>query len=132
MAANADPTTVITWPEGNGHLAHELTRLGGAQKQCNSLVTRVARNDSGATVEYFDTQLNRSVRVEAEAAVICLPRFVATRVVEGLDTPDSSSFSYAPWMVANLTLSEMPTGRGQALAWDNVIYDSHLLGYGVR
>ena len=129
VAANADPTTVITWPEGNGHLAHELTRQGGAQQQCKSLVTRIARSQNGATVEYFDTQLNRTVRVEAEAAVVCLPRFIATRVVEGLDAPDSSAFSYAPWMVANLTLSALPEGRGQALAWDNVIYDSPLLGY---
>ena len=129
VAANADPTTVVTWPEGNGHLAHELTRLGGAQQQCNALVTRVTRNDTGATVEYFDAQLNRTVRVEAEAAIVCLPRFIATRVVEGLDAPDSRRFSYAPWMVANLTLSELPAGRGQALAWDNVIYDSALLGY---
>ena len=129
VAANADPTTVVTWPEGNGHLAHELTRQGGAQQQCNSLVTRITRSDGGASVEYFDIQLNRTVRVEAEAAVVCLPRFIATRVVEGLDAPDSNEFSYAPWMVANLTLSELPAGRGQALAWDNVIYDSPLLGY---
>ena len=129
VAANADPTTVVTWPEGNGHLAHELTRLGGANQQCNALVTRIARNNTGAIVEYFDAQLNRTVRVEAEAAIVCLPRFIATRVVEGLDAPDSSRFSYAPWMVANLTLSELPAGRGQVLAWDNVIYDSALLGY---
>ena len=129
VAANADSTTVVTWPEGNGHLAHELTRQAAAQQQCNSLVTRVARNGSGAIVEYFDTRLNRTVRVEADAAIICLPRFIATRIVEGLDAADSSGFSYAPWMVANLTLSELPAGRGQALAWDNVIYDSSLLGY---
>jgi hypothetical protein len=129
VAANADPTTVVTWPEGNGHLARELTRLGGARQQCNALVTRITRGPSGAAVEYFDAQLHRAVRVEAEAAVVCLPRFVATRVVEGLDAPDASGFSYAPWMVANLTLSKLPAGRGQALAWDNVIYDSPLLGY---
>ena len=129
VAANADPTTVVTWPEGNGHLAHELIRQGGARQQCNSLVTRITRSNSDATVEYFDTQLNRTVRVEAEAVVVCLPRFIAARVVEGLDAPDPGAFSYAPWMVANLTLSEMPAGRGQALAWDNVIYDSPLLGY---
>ena len=129
VAANADTTTVVTWPEGNGHLVHELTRQGGAEQQCNSLVTRIARRETGVTVDYFDIKLDRTVRVAAAAAVICLPRFVATRVVEGLNTADSSTFSYAPWMVANLTLSELPAGRGQALAWDNVIYDSPLLGY---
>lgn len=34
-----------------------------------------------------------------------------------------------PWMVANLTLDRLPSGRGAPLAWDNVIYDSPSLGY---
>ena len=38
--------------------------------------------------------------------------------------------SYAPWLVANLTLAEAPIERGGAqLAWDNVLYDSPALGY---
>jgi phytoene dehydrogenase-like protein len=129
VAANADPTTVVTWPEGNGHLVRELTRQGGASQQCNALVTRVARSGTGVAVEYFDTALSRTVRVDAAAAIVCLPRFVATRVVEGLTSAGVEDFSYAPWMVANLTLSQLPAGRGQALAWDNVIFDSPLLGY---
>jgi phytoene dehydrogenase-like protein len=129
VAANADPTTVVTWPEGNGHLARELTRQGGAKQQCNALVTRVARDGTGVVVEYFDAALSRTVRVEAAAAIVCLPRFVASRVVEGLGSTGVADFSYAPWMVANLTLSQLPGGRGQALAWDNVIFDSPLLGY---
>jgi hypothetical protein len=32
-------------------------------------------------------------------------------------------------MVANITLSEHPAGRGFELAWDNVLYDSASLGY---
>jgi hypothetical protein len=129
VAANADATTVVTWPEGNGYLVRELARVGGAQQQCNALVTRVARTSNGVVVEYFDAGLNRSVRVEAAAAIVCLPRFVAVRVVEGLSCAGLDLFSYAPWMVANVTLSRLPAGRGQELAWDNVIYDSPLLGY---
>jgi hypothetical protein len=129
VAANADPTTVVTWPEGNGHLVRELSRQGGARQQCKALVTKVARHGAGVAVEYFDTTLSRTVRVEAAAAIVCLPRFVATRVVEGLTPSGLEAFSYAPWMVANLTLSQLPAGRGQALAWDNVIFDSPLLGY---
>jgi hypothetical protein len=38
---------------------------------------------------------------------------------------------YAPWIVANLTLSEPPYVRpvGAPLSWDNVIHDSRSLGY---
>ena len=129
VAANADPSSVVTWPEGNGHLVRELARRSDAAFQGNALVTRVARAGHGAQVDYFDSSSQRVVRVNARAAVVCLPRFVAARVVEGVPALSSEGFSYSPWMVANVTLSRMPAGRGHALAWDNVIYDSPLLGY---
>jgi phytoene dehydrogenase-like protein len=129
IAANSDAASVVTWPEGNGHLVRELTHRAGTQPQLNCLVTRVARTQQGIELDYFDQLAQRSVRVRAAAAVICLPRFVAARVVEGLDRGHLQDFSYAPWMVANLTLSRLPAGTGQPLAWDNVIYDSPLLGY---
>jgi phytoene dehydrogenase-like protein len=128
-AANADAGTVVTWPEGNGHFVAELQRRSQGQFQCNALVTRVARRPQGVAVEYFDATLERTVGVEAAAAVVCLPRFVAARIVEGLDPKEPGAFSYAPWMVANVTLSRLPGGRGEPLAWDNVIFDSPLLGY---
>ncbi len=136
VAANADPGTVVTWPEGNGHLARELLERGIGRcgmLQARAAVTRVARRQGGVLVDYFDAELDRPVRVLAAAAVVCLPRFVSARVVEELRAPegkaDAQAFSYAPWMVANLTLDRLPAGDGQRLAWDNVIYDSPLLGY---
>lgn len=129
VSANADPSSVLTWPEGNGYLVRELLRQSGPELQCKSVVTRVANARNGVTVDYFDAAAQRTTRVEADAAVVCLPHFIANRVVEGPSEVDDRSFSYAPWMVANLTLSRLPAGNGQALAWDNVIYDSELLGY---
>lgn len=129
VAANADPSSVVTWPEGNGHLARELAERSGATFQGESLVTQVERNGQGVSVDYFDARLDRSIRVNARAAVVCLPRFVATRVVRGLKPDSAADFTYSPWMVANLTLSALPAGTGQPLAWDNAIYDSPLLGY---
>jgi hypothetical protein len=40
-----------------------------------------------------------------------------------------AEFQYGAWMVANLTLSDRPQGRGFPLAWDNVLYESPSLGY---
>ena len=40
-----------------------------------------------------------------------------------------SEFQYGPWVVANLTLRQPPRSRGFPLAWDNVLYESHSLGY---
>src|SRR5262249_44724725 len=53
LAANADPGTVVTWPEGNGRLVAELKRRSQAQFQCNALVTRIARRAAGVLLEYF-------------------------------------------------------------------------------
>jgi hypothetical protein len=128
VAANADSSTVITWPEGNGWLVREMARQGEATQQPNAVVSRVARAGDGVQVDYFDLARQRTVRVAAAAAIVCLPHFVTARVVVGLDAP-ADSFSYAPWMVANVTLSRLPQGPGYALAWDNVIYDSAMLGY---
>ena len=127
VAANAQPGSVVTWPEGNGHLVNELAARGGATFQGTALVTRVASDNNKAVVEYFDASLDRSVRVNADAVIMCLPRFIATRVMKGL--PASDSFTYAPWMVANLSVSKLPAGKGQPLSWDNVVYDSPMLGY---
>ncbi len=129
VASNADPSSVVTWPEGNGYLARELARRSGAVFQGDSLVTQVARTGTGVSLDYFDARLDRSVRVNAQACIVCLPRFVAARVVQGLGSDGSTAFSYSPWMVANVTLNRLPGGRGQPLAWDNVVYDSPLLGY---
>ena len=129
VSANADPSSVLTWPDGNGHLVREIARQGAAQVQRNSVVTRVGKAREGVIVDYFDGATQRTTRVEAAAAVVCLPRFIAARVVEGVESAGLETFTYAPWMVANVTLSHLPEGRGQPLSWDNVIYDSSLLGY---
>ncbi len=129
VAANAEATSVVTWPEGNGHLVTALAARAGATFQGDALVTRVARAGAGVEVDYFDARAQRSVRISARAAIVCLPRFVAARVAPDLAAAGTADFSYSPWMVANVTLSRLPGGRGQPLAWDNVVYDSPLLGY---
>jgi hypothetical protein len=129
VAANADSSTVVTWPEGNGYLVRALTERSGAEFSNQALVTRIARRDKGVAVDYFDAQTQRSIRIEADAAIVSLPHFVAARVVEGLSPTDAADFSYAPWAVANISVDRMPGGRGMPLAWDNVVYDSGLLGY---
>ena len=79
----------------------------------------------GVDVDVFDTRTNSSVRFRAREVIYALPRFTATYVLEGYELPGIDTFTYAPWMVANLTVDRLPEGA----AWDNVIYDSLSLGY---
>jgi hypothetical protein len=56
-----------------------------------------------------------------------MPHFIASRVAP--DIGKSTGFSYAPWIVANVSVTQPPRGRGAPLAWDNVSTASNALGY---
>ncbi len=128
FAARED-RSVLTWPEGNARLVAGLSRGLGARIQPNALVHRISQDREGVTVDYLDAATGEGGRVSCREVVAAMPRFVAARVVEGLQGP--STFDYAPWMVANLFLERAPEPRsGDApLSWDNVIHESPSLGY---
>ncbi len=125
-AANAARDAVLTWPEGNGWLARRLAEPLRAKIRGGCVVWNVEPHNGGVRVDYFDLTRHESVRLESPAAICAAPRFVAQRIVRGLAPV---ALEYSPWMVANLTLDALPTGRGAALAWDNVIEHSDSLGY---
>ncbi len=120
-----DDSVVLTWPQGNGFLVQQLERLAGPCTTA-ALAWRIRPSQSGATVDVYDPATSRSTRIAARAVIAATPRFVADRL---LGRPGQAGLSYAPWMVANVTLDRMPGGRGAPLAWDNVVYGSPSLGY---
>lgn len=124
-AGNTTHDAVLTWPEGNGRLVQLLA--GPIKDRCRAGCAVFAIDPEAGTVDYFSTALNRSRRVRARQVICCAPRFVAQRMVRGL--PPVGGLEYSPWMVANITLDALPTGRGAPLAWDNVFRDSRSLGY---
>ena len=69
----------------------------------------------------------------AEQVVWAAALFVLPRVAVSLPAPLAAlagAGEYAPWLVANLSLSELPAaGVGAPLSWDNVLYDKPGLGY---
>jgi hypothetical protein len=129
-AANAEPGAVLTWPEGNGWLARRLAEPVRDKLRTQAVVFEVRDHGKTVSVDYWDQKKQESVRIEARAAILAVPRFVAARIVKsGRMAIDATGFSYAPWVVANVTLDAMPSGHGAPLAWDNVAYRSPLLGY---
>jgi hypothetical protein len=135
QAANADSADVITWPEGNGWLTDKLAAPLAANLHTSALVFRVEKMDSGATVEYRDQKTGESIRVVAKAVIMAVPRFVASRLLNSPQVDkytaghSAKAWSYSPWVVANITLSKIPEGRGAPLSWDNVNYRGGMLGY---
>lgn len=130
-AANAEPSAVVTWPEGNGWITARLAEKLGGSVRVNALVTSVEHDGSGAVVDYYDAGAKKSSRIHADAVIFAAPRFVADRVVKGLRVAAGKpgAIAYSPWMVANVTLASAPGGHGAPLAWDNVRYGSSSLGY---
>ncbi len=126
-AANGEGDRELTWPEGNGRLATLMADAIRPHIRSARAVFRVSRDGPGTVIDSFDDKAKRSIRTHAGAAILAMPHFIATRVAPGLG--DAKAFSYAPWVVANVTVSQRPGGKGAPLAWDNVSTASESLGY---
>ncbi|MCI0669825.1 MAG: NAD(P)-binding protein [Myxococcaceae bacterium] len=123
----------LSWPEGNARLVAQLARSVTPRQWLRStLVHTLEPMDGGCRVHAVDTATGAPVGLMARQVVFCGPRFVAARVLAPWrKAPPAwlSAFTYAPWVVANLTVSAPPQGRGFPLAWDNVLHESRSLGY---
>ena len=127
-AADGAGDNLLTWPEGNDRLVRLMAGRFADRVRTGRIVHRVARDGDHVLVDSFDAGAGRTVRTRARAAILAMPHFIAERVAPE-HVPAGPAFSYAPWLVANVTLDRPPQGRGAALAWDNVSSTSDSLGY---
>ncbi len=140
-AQNASSDTVLTAPEGNAWLASGMLRSirthAGERLLPAALAFRVADADRQAHARRFAVDLwlpdeQRTLRLLTEQLIWAAPLFLIPHVFAGQPRLHAAarSYSYAPWLVANLTLSRLPDERaGAPPAWDNVLYGSAGLGY---
>jgi monoamine oxidase len=126
-AADGAGGNELTWPEGNARLTQRMARRCGTRIRPGMIVHRVARRGEGVEADCFDTTSGQTTRFQARAAILAMPHFVAALICREI-APDPD-LSYAPWLVANVTVDRLPTGRGVPLAWDNVSASSQSLGY---
>jgi hypothetical protein len=125
-AANGDGDRELTWPEGNGRLVRLMAARCRPAIRTGQSVFRAVRDGDTAVLDVHDTASGQSRRLRAQAAILAMPLFVAARVAPG--TP-IEGLSYAPWVVAAVSVSRHPGGPGAPLAWDNVSTASPSLGY---
>ncbi|RNI22558.1 FAD-dependent oxidoreductase [Rufibacter latericius] len=132
QAANSDSHRVLTWPQGNHWLAERLREQAGPDLRTGSLVYNLKLADDKVIIDYLELATNSATRLMARKCVVATPQFVAERLLAKIPAPkqvNSRNFTYAPWAVANLTLKQIPAGKGSPVSWDNVIYGSRSLGY---
>ena len=129
---NTGADEVLTAPGGNAWIARGLAAGVGPRLRTGQTVLGATREREGWSA-LVRSESGQVVRVLAEHLVWAGPLFVAARVLSGLPDVASAyarSVEYAPWVLAQLSLREMPQDRqGAPLAWDNVIYGSQALGY---
>ena len=128
-----DRDGVLTWPEGNAHLARRLAAPLRERLHTRMLALRVEETAHGVTVDAWNADEQRVERWNAMHAVLAVPLFVAARLHA---SPPSAlteavrAMRHAPWLVANLHLdAPLDDSPGAPLAWDNVAYRSASLGY---
>lgn len=131
-ASNAEPSAVVTWPEGNGWIVNRLAEKAAGNIRSNACVLNIEENGAYLDVDYYDSRKNSSLRIKTKAVIYAAPRHTANRTIQEFrdKRPEyAGSFVYAPWMVANMVTQAVPEAKGAALSWDNVCYNSEFLGY---
>ncbi|GAB3938271.1 NAD(P)/FAD-dependent oxidoreductase [Larkinella terrae] len=126
VAANAEPNAVLTWPEGNTFLVRQLEGQAQSPIRSNMLTFSVQENERGVQALCYDSAKKETIAIQARKVLLATPQFVTQNLLKNRVSTD---FQYAPWLVANLTVSGLPQGRGLPLCWDNVIYGSSSVGY---
>ncbi|MBF0328189.1 MAG: NAD(P)-binding protein [Nitrospirae bacterium] len=131
-ASNADPSAVLTWPEGNGWLVNKMRTDIQNNIICNACVMNIESVGDNVAVDYYDIKRKTTARIIAKAVIYSAPRFTAFKTIKAFreKLPEyANSLSYAPWMIANITLKGNLDGKGATLSWDNVKYKNDALGY---
>lgn len=126
-AANGDGDRELTWPEGNHRLVRLMAdRVRDHLRPAHS-VFRTQTSHGAVTLDAFDNRAGISRRLQGDALILAMPHFVGARIAPG--RVSAKAYSYAPWVVANVTVGRPPAGKGAPLAWDNVSTASESLGY---
>ncbi|MGZ6480444.1 MAG: FAD-dependent oxidoreductase, partial [Bdellovibrionales bacterium] len=131
QAANLESHSLLTWPEGNGWLCNRLAAPIAAHIRANQVVFKIKNTPTGALVDAWDVREKITRRVEVEKVIFAAPRYTAFSILDGYSAPEiKKAFQYSTWFIANVTLDSMPASFNNApLSWDNIRYQSELLGY---
>lgn len=117
---------VLTWPEGNARLAHHLKKYSEKNIKKNWLAFDINPAGDKVTVLAFDDVAKEAITFVADKVIMATPQFVNQYLIKDRK---ATGFTYAPWLLATLTLKDIPEGISYPLCWDNVIYKGKGLGY---
>jgi monoamine oxidase len=124
---------VLTWPEGNAWLVDKLKIPFKDRIQTARVVFHIEQHKHHVAVLALNIENQSIERWSAKKAIITIPRFVATKIVQNPKLPlqqQAKDTSYAPWLVANVHMTHrLDEHHGVVASWDNVVYGKQSLGY---
>ena len=130
--ANEERDAVLTWPEGNAWISRRLAAALGERLHSGCIALRVSEGRFDASVDVWNVRTSQAERWTAAQVVLAVPLFVAARLLEAPPaalTQAAAAMRYAPWLVANLELTQALDDRpGAPPSWDNVAYDAAVSG----
>lgn len=132
--SNCGTNGVLTWPQGNGFLAENLRQqVQDTGIFSSRLSFDVSLNPDHVAVKVYDVAKKETCVVHAKKLLMATPQFVNKHLLAGAGQPGKikadGEFQYAPWVIANITISRLPLQRGFPLCWDNVIFGTESVGY---
>jgi hypothetical protein len=108
--------------------------MDGLREQCSgqvltgTMIAKIDRKNDHTEVICYNTASQETTLIRAKKLLLSTPQYVNKYLL-----PERKSslekLQYAPWVVANITLSRIPQGKGVSLCWDNVMYGRPSVGY---
>lgn len=118
----------LTWSEGNGWLVKKFVEKLSMNLFKNELLFQVEEKESKVFLKFLNTQTKEVTQVESDFAILALPKFVVKYLLRA-KSEEMNFFDYSSWLVANLSVKEIPQNSGVKPSWDNVFFQSNSLGY---
>ncbi|GGD70459.1 amino oxidase [Emticicia aquatilis] len=128
-AANAKDDDVLTWSEGNGFLMKLVAKNQLNHIKTQRLAYQIEEKNGKVSVDVYDWKTEKRENYTVEQVIWAVPQMLRPYLMPQQKSDFIKDFTYSPWMVANIQTKPFDTGRGQALSWDNVIYEGNGLGY---
>lgn len=131
-AANAEDNAVLTWAKGNGWLAEQMSNKLKEKISTTCLCYELNQTTDGKMQAWvYDTTKMQSTYIIANQVILATPQYVNQKLLRNFNRPEFNykNLSYSPWLIANISLTNLPNAKGIGLCWDNVAYNTPSVGY---
>ena len=127
------PVHTVTWPGGNAFLVNGMARgFSPDNVRLNALALSIRQREDEVFVTFMDTRSRQLATLRSKTVIFAGQKHIAKYIIPDLPDDQRAAFEqcqYTPWLTASIHLKHLPGTKRNAIAWDNVMYESEGLGY---